>query len=355
MSASFLLYGANGYTGALIAREAARRGLRPVLAGRNAEAVGALASELGLPHVAFDLGHAPLADAALADHRKGMAAVLHCAGPFAHTARAMADLCLRQRLHYLDITGEVSVFEELQRRDGEARAAGVMLLPGAGFDVVPSDCLASHLARRLPHASHLALAFQILGRPSRGTATTMIENLPHGGVVRRDGVLTRVPAAHRTRRIELRPGKPVTCMTIPWVDVSTAYHSTSIPNVEVYMAAPTALRLLARVSRVAGPLLGSAAVQGLLKRRVRAGAAGPSDDDRARGRSFLWGEATDPRGGTAVARLEGPEGYTMTVATTLLILQRVLAGQAPPGFQTPSRAYGADLILAVDGVARTDA
>jgi short subunit dehydrogenase-like uncharacterized protein len=345
----YLIYGANGYTAALTARAAVARGQRPVLAGRNAAAVGALARDLGLEHRIFSLDDPAAVRAGLA----GMTAVLHCAGPFAHTAKVMADACIDTHVHYLDITGEIGVFELLFTRDAQAKAAGVMLLPGAGFDVVPSDCLAAHLKRRLPTATKLVLGFQSSGRFSRGTATTMAENLHRGGAVRRGGVLTRVPAAWQTRTIDFGRG-PVPAMTIPWGDVSTAYRSTGIPDIEVYVATSTGQRLLVKAMRPFGWLLGSAAVQRLLKRRIQAGPPGPSDEERQRGRSLLWGEVTDDAGRRAVARLRGPEGYTLTVLASLAILDRVLNGQAPPGFQTPSLAYGPDFVLEIPGVERID-
>jgi short subunit dehydrogenase-like uncharacterized protein len=344
-----LIYGANGYTGALVARTAAARGQRPILAGRSAAAVEAIARELGLQQRVFGLDAPRVVDEAL----EGATVVLHCAGPFSRTARPMADACLRSKVHYLDITGEAAVFESLAARDREAKAAGVMLLPGAGFDVVPSDSLAAHLKRRLPSATHLALGFQPGGRVSRGTATTMIENLHRGGLVRRDGVLTPVPAAWKTRVIDFGRG-PRTAITIPWGDVATAYHSTGIPNVEVYMAAPAALRLAVRASRYVAPLLASKPVQRFLKARIRAGAPGPTDAERARGKSYLWGEATDGAGRRAVSRLRTPEGYTLTVLAALAIVDKVLGGAAPPGFQTPSRAYGPDFVLGIEGVSRED-
>ena len=228
-----------------------------------------------------------------------------------------------------------------------------MLLPGTGFDVVPSDCLAAHLKRRLPGATRLALGFQSGGRLSRGTATTMLENSHRGGLVRRGGVLVRVPAGWKTRVIDFGRG-PRTAVTIPWGDVSTAYHSTGIPDVEVYMAAPMGLRLWIRATRWLGPVIGSGPVQGLLKRRIRSGPPGPSDEQRARGTSLLWGEAMDPGGRSAVARLRTPEAYELTALSALAILDRVLAGEAPAGFQTPSRAYGPDLVLGIPGVQRRD-
>lgn len=345
----FLLYGANGYTGELAARRAVALGLRPILAGRSAAPVEALARALSLPSRVFSLDDPAAVDAALA----GVKVVLHCAGPFSRTSGPMVDGCLRSGAHYLDVTGEVEVFEALAARDAEARRAGVMLLPGAGFDVVPSDCLAAHLKRRLPGAVALELAFQPLGRASRGTATTMIENIDKGGLIRKGGALVHVPAGHATRVVDFGRG-PVTAAAIPWGDVSTAYHSTGIPDITVYMGMPLALRIGMRVTRVLGGLLSSAPVQRFLLARVRAGAAGPSDAERARGASLLWGEARDAEGKRVVSRLRAPEGYTHTADASIALVQRVLGGEHPAGFQTPSKAYGADFVLGLPGVERSD-
>lgn len=345
----FLLYGANGYTGRLIAREAVVRGLRPILAGRNADAVGVPARELGLEQRIFSLDDATATRTAL----EGVAAVLHCSGPFARTATPMVDACLSARVHYLDITGEIGVFESLAARDTEAMASGILLMPGVGFDVVPSDCLAAHLHRRLPGAKHLALGFHGIGRYSRGTATTIVENLHRGGCMRREGVLTSVPAAWRTRDIDFGQG-PTLAVTIPWGDVSTAYRSTGIGNIEVYTAVARRELRFMRLSRHLGWALRSSLVQNFLKRRIQAGPPGPSDEERAKGYTLLWGEVDDAQGRRMVSRLWGPEGYTFTMLTALAVLARVLAGDAPPGYQTPSLAYGADFVLDVPGVERTD-
>jgi short subunit dehydrogenase-like uncharacterized protein len=346
---STLIYGANGYTGELTARFAVERGLKPILAGRNAAALAQLAGSLGLPHRVFSLDDAAAVDAGLA----GVKVVLHCAGPFSRTSKAMVDACLRNQVHYLDITGEVSVFEACAARDGEAKKAGVVIMPGVGFDVVPSDCLAAHLKARLPSATHLALGFQGLGGVSRGTATTMAENLHRGGAIRKDGRLTPVPAAWRTRTIDFGRG-PTAAVTIPWGDISTAYHSTRIPNIEVYMAAPWKLRAGMKLSRPLAPLLGTAPVQRFLKKRIQSGPPGPTDAQRARGKSLLWGEVSDDKGGRAEARLATPEGYTLTALTSLAVVERMLKDPPAAGYHTPSSAFGADFILGIDGVTRND-
>ena len=166
---TLLIYGANGYTGELVAEEAVRRGLRPLLAGRNAEEIEALAARLELDSRIFGLDD----PAALARGLEGVAAVLHCAGPFIWTSKPMIAACLAAQAHYLDITGEIGVFESVQRRADQARDAGVALIPGVGFDVVPTDCLAARLAAALPNATHLTLAFTSEGgSTSPGTMKT---------------------------------------------------------------------------------------------------------------------------------------------------------------------------------------
>jgi short subunit dehydrogenase-like uncharacterized protein len=347
---TFLLYGANGYTGELIARRAVELGLRPVLGGRTASAVERLANTLGLEHRVASVDNAKQLRAAL----DNVALVLNCAGPFSRTADAIASACLHRGVHYLDITGEMAVFESLAAREKDAKAANVMLLPGVGFDVVPSDCLAAFVARQLPSATQLAIAIQGSTRMSRGTALTSLEGLGAGqgsGAIRRNGEIVRVPPAWKTRDVDFGRG-PVRVATMPWGDVSTAFHSTGIPNVEVYMAIPTVVRRILRHGRALLPLLASAPVRRLLERRVRRGAPGPTAEQRARGWSRFWAEARDDSGRSVSARLVAPEGYELTVRAALECAQRVLRGDWQPGFQTPSRAYGPDLVLAIDGVRR---
>jgi len=348
---TLLIYGANGYTGELVARRAATGGVRAVLAGRNAGAVAALGTALGQDHRAFALDDAALVDRALA----GITVVLNCAGPFSRTAAPLVAACLRARAHYLDITGEIAVLEELAGLDSEARAAGVALLPGAGFDVVPSDCLAAHVARRLPSATHLAIAFSAGTRMSRGTALTSIENAHRGGLVRRAGQLTSVPSGWRSRRIDFGPELGArTAITIPWGDVATAYHSTGILDIEVYVALPLAARAALRAARAFGRLLASATVKRALAARVARGPAGPTAAERAQRASHLWAEASDTAGHVAVARLRTPESYELTSMTALDLAARALRGELPAGYQTPARAFGPDYVLQFPGVTRDD-
>jgi short subunit dehydrogenase-like uncharacterized protein len=349
MDPSFLIYGANGYSGRLIAERARARNLRPTLAGRNQEEIETLAKALDLPYRVFSLDDRAALDAAL----ESVPFVLHCAGPFSHTSATMIAACLRTERHYLDITGEIGVFEAIAERDADAKQKKVMLLPGVGFDVVPSDCLAAHVASKVPGADRLTLAFLALGRASRGTATTAIESVHLGAAVRQDGRIVHVPAAHKTRTFDFGD-RTLSAVTIPWGDVSTAYFSTKIPNIEVYSAFPPATQRFIKWTRVIGPLLGTGLVQRVMKSQIRARPAGPTPDQRARGMSVVYAEAEDRAHKKASARFQGPEGYTLTAITAVAIAEKLLKGEVKPGFQTPSLAFGKDFILELEGFSRTD-
>jgi short subunit dehydrogenase-like uncharacterized protein len=344
-----VIYGATGYTGQLVVDECLAQGVRPALVGRDAGAVRALAERHGLEWRAAALDDARALDQALA----GATLVIHCAGPFARTSRPMADACLRLHAHYLDITGEIEVFESLAARDAEARAAGVMLLPGVGFDVVPSDCLAAHLKRRLPSATALTLAFYGGSGLSRGTATTMAENAGSPGAVRRDGRIVAVPPGWRTRIVDFGEKSRLT-VTIPWGDVSTAYYSTGIPNIEVFTAVPPSVVRSLRLSRYLAPILRTKWMRARLVDAIRRRPPGPSAEARAQSCAYLFGEVRDDAGKSAVSRLRTLDGYTLTAKTAVRAAQAAIGGKAMPGFQTPSQVFGADFILAIPGSSRTD-
>lgn len=343
---SWLIYGATGYTGQIIAEEAAKRGLKPILAGRNPSKLNALADRLALPWRAF-----PLDDpAALREGLRELAAVLHCAGPFAETAPPMLQACLAEGVHYLDITGEIEVFRLLHRHDGAARQRGIALLPGMGFDVVPSDCLAALLARRLPGAVRLTLAFEGEGGASPGTAKTAFLGLLRGAMVRRNGALERVPIAAQTRYF-VRDGEQRLAALIPWGDVFTGFLSTGIPNIEVYMVlSPRALRRLRRLRRIA-PVLSLPPLKRWLLKRIEKKTAGPDERVRAQSRAWLWGEVSDEDGRVERAAMSTPNGYALTAEAALAAVSRLLAAETPlVGFHTPSRAFGADFALSLPGV-----
>lgn len=341
----WMIYGANGYTGRLIAEEAVRRGWRPVLAGRSRESVERLATTLGLESRIFDLAEPDAVTAGLT----GMRTVLHCAGPFSATFQPMLDGCMRTRCHYLDITGELSVYEALFAQSGAIAGAGITAVSGTGFDVVPTDCLAAMLKRELPDATWLRLALTGLEGISPGTAKTLVEGMPLGGYVRHAGKLMRVPAAYRTAMIPFE-AHPSLAVTVPLGDLVTAYHATGIPNIEVYVRANLAMLAGMRATSLFAGLLGSPAAQGLLKRAAGMLAHGPTADQRASGRTMVWGEVENGEGRRVAMRLHTPEPYRLTVDAGLASVEALAKGGVPLGACSPAMAFGADFVCGLPDV-----
>lgn len=344
-----LVYGSYGYTGSLIARHAVEEGMEPILAGRSAKPVERQATNLDCEHRVFSLEYPAVVESELED----VDAVLNCAGPFSSTAEPLADACLEVGTDYLDVTGELDVIEALAERDRDAEKAGVTLLPGVGFDVVPTDCLAAHLESRLPSATQLSLGIEWDGRPSGGTVQSLVEGLSSPGAIREDGAIREVPAAWKTRRIDFGDGER-TAATIPGADISSAYYTTGIPNIEMYAALPRPAIGLLRRTRPLAPLLGSKPVQTALKRLADAAVSGPTAERRARSACHIWGEAIDDEGERAVARLRTPDPYDVTTVTAVEAARRVVSDDVSPGFQTPASAFGAEFALSFDGIYREE-
>jgi short subunit dehydrogenase-like uncharacterized protein len=223
-----------------------------------------------------------------------------------------------------------------------------VLCPGVGFDVVPTDCLAATLKEALPDATNLALGFDSRSTPSRGTAKTMIESLRSGSRVRSDGHIVPIAFASRVREIDYGEGKKL-AIAIPWGDVSTAFRTTAIPNIEVYVpASPGTVRRMQRLNRWRW-LAGSAPVQWWLKRRVDRAPAGPDAQQRERTPVSLWGEVRNAAGRTVVGRMRVANGYTVTVYAALGLVERMLTAARSGGFCTPSQIAGADFAAQLPG------
>lgn len=342
----WILYGANGYTGTLTAELARSRGLAPVLAGRSASKLEPLAERLGLEMRVFDLDDRERLQREL----RGVEAVLHMAGPFAETSAPLVDACLRTRCHYLDITGEFSVFEAIWPHHDEAVRAGIVLMPGVGFDVVPTDCLAALLQRALPDATELELAFATLGtRPSPGTVNTWVDALGRSSLARVRGEIVREPLGARTRRIPF-PTRTMHAMAVPLGDLSSAFRSTGIPSITTYLALPklalAGLQSLGSLRR----LFASPRVGRRLKRWVPRAVAGPDAGERSRSRAELWGEARNAAGQRVRLTLTTGDPYALTADAALRCLARVLEGRVTPGASSPAQALGGDFIAECDGV-----
>ncbi|MFN8323027.1 MAG: saccharopine dehydrogenase NADP-binding domain-containing protein [Chitinophagales bacterium] len=350
MKNGLLIYGCYGYTGKLISEHAVACGLKPVLAGRDSERVKQLANRLNLDFRVFDLNN----QQAVAEQLVPFQVVIHCAGPFKFTSKVMANACIQSKTHYLDITGEYQVFEDIFGMDELAQKAEVLLMPGVGFDVVPTDCMAAFLKDLLPDAVSLEMGLlQRGGRLSHGTALTIAEGMGEKCVVRKNGKLTEIDNGSLVRKINM-DNKLRSAVAIPWGDISTAYRTTGIPNIVVYNFLPQKVIDSMKFSNYISFILKNKWVKKLAADRIKKRPAGPSDDERQRASGSIWGEVKNGGGETKTAVIDLPEGYTLTALTAVKIAQNVLSTSPPFGAKTPAQVYGRDFILQFNGVSRRE-
>ncbi len=344
----WMLYGATGYTGTLIAEYAVKRGQQPILAGRNAEKLAPLAERLGLSYKIFALDDVNAIANAIAD----MDVVLHAAGPFVRTSDLMIRACLATKTHYLDITGEIGVFENTFGYHDTALKNNTALIGGVGFDVVPTDCLALYVAQQVNAAHTLDIAFMGLHSVSVGTTKSAIENASTGGMMRQNGALHPYPLGKGARRIRFSHGV-YNAMPIPWGDLSTAYRTTGIPNIMTYKAMSPLFSTITRVTAPIGQfLLQSGALRQIATNLVERMTPGPDETIREHDRSYVYARAADKSGViVAEAWLETCEPYQFTAYSAVEAVMRVDELGAA-GALTPALAFGADFVLAMPGTKR---
>jgi len=348
MGKTLMIYGAYGYTGELVVREAVRQGMRPIIAGRDSKKLKPLADEFGLEMRAFEVTKAK-------GKLKDVAVVLNCAGPFSTTATAFVEASIGSRVHYVDITGEIPLFQFCHAQDARAAKAGVVLCPGSGFDIVPTDSLAAALKERLPDARRIDIAFSFGTKPSIGTVKTILESAASGGLVRRDHRLVEVPNAYRIRRIPF-PGGARWGISIPWGDVFTAGVLTGVPDGLVYCALPLSLGMTMRLTNFMRQLFAVPSVSRTLYRLAeRIFAGGPNAAARDAERTEFWAEAANDQGKTIAMKLSAPNVYAMTADTALAIASRCLTDPGPGGYKTPSMLMGSAYFLKRTGFKVSDA
>lgn len=347
---TIIVYGSYGYTGRLIINELKKKSFTVILAGRKREALQKQSEETGYPYEVVGISDTT----ALKNLLLKASLVLHCGGPFRFTAKQMVDACLETKTHYTDITGEWQVFELLAGYDGAAKKAGIQIMPGTGFDVVPSDCLAVHLKKRLPAATHLQLAFAMVpGGMSRGTKKSMTESLGFGGIMRKNNEL--VPFTLGKDVLDLDFGKFTTKTTrIQWGDISTAWRSTGIPTIEVFAGADEKAISNLKLSNHLGWLLRKRWMKDFILKQIDKGKAGPSEHDLHNGRCYLRGTVWDAEGNIKTSLFNGPNAYLLTAKTAVLIAEKVMTGKLDAGYKTPAMQYGADLVLEIKDTIRDD-
>lgn len=343
MKTQWMIYGANGYSAKLAITKAVQQGLKPILAGRNKAAIEALAAEHGLTSRIFDLASVTNAAQKLSDVK----IVSHCAGPFSATAQPMMKACLKAGTHYTDITGEIGVFQLSQSLDKEAKSAGIVLCPGVGFDVIPTDCMANKLKQALPDATHLTMGFEGDTALSPGTAKTAIEAVSDGMKVLRNGKLVSVAPSFEARSIDFGRGNR-DASVIPWGDLATAHWQTGIPNISVYTARKTS-KVMDMLFPLIQKVMKIAAVQNFARKKIDQKVQGPGEQTREGMDTYVWGEVKNANGKTVTGRIKTPNGYTVTMDGILLTAEFFMAYQGDGGCFTPSQLMGAGLVERLPG------
>jgi short subunit dehydrogenase-like uncharacterized protein len=343
-----LLYGAYGYTGRLAAELAAAKKLDVVLAGRSKDALAGLGDRLGLPIRVVGLNDAKQLSEALKD----IACVVHMAGPFAATSAPMLSACLTTQTNYVDITGEIEVFEAMWSREEEIKRAGITAVPGAGFGVVPTDCLAAYVASKLERPASLVIALRGLESASQGTLRTAIRQVSRPVLCRRAGAIVALDD-RSPRWIDFGRGDEP-CVPVSWGDVATAFHSTGVGNITVYFRRTKLLCSADILGKLFGPLLRSRIGQRGLAAIVRRLPEGPSQAERIGHRGTIWAQAIDGSGRSSKASLSTPDAYDFAANSALEISSRVSSLPVALGLVTPSQAFGADFVLSLPGCSRMD-
>ncbi len=341
-----IIYGSYGYTGELIAEESLSKNLTVLLAGRNEQKLKSQSKKTAYPFKAIDLSNPK----ELVELLKLGEVVMNAAGPFKNTATQMINACIEAGVHYLDINGDVDVFESIKTFDKKAQLANIMLMPGIGFDVVPTDCLAVHLKNKMPDATRLKIAFATIGSSvSHGTATTVASRLGEKALVRIDGKLTPIALGKNGLWVDFGEKRLFT-MSIPWGDLSTAYESTAIPNIESYIGVKPKVYRLLKFQGLINWMLRTHVVRMLIQRRIDKKPAGPNFEQRKKSYCYVWAEVSNERGQRLSIRIKTPEAYNLTATASLLIAGKILGGQFATGFQTPAKMYGEKLVFEIEGV-----
>jgi short subunit dehydrogenase-like uncharacterized protein len=329
-----LIYGASGYTGKLLAKHLVHKGLRPVLAGRSSK-VEQIGQELNCPTRIFSTEDA-------ADHLADIDVLVNVAGPFSATQDGLIKGCLRTKTHYLDIAGEFAEMEQAFKYHSEAQQAGIVILPAAGFGVVPTDVAAKIAGDQIEDPTQLTIIYATLGGASRGTLKTVLKDIQKPGHILKDGKHQKALPAQSELKVDILD-KSFKTVYNPWrADLFTAHKSTGIKNIETYSEFPGFV-----VSMMKGKLNWLRNL--ILKRLINFLPEGPSEKALAKGSTYVKAIAKNDRGEMGIVELKGPEAYRFTVLSIHKMINLIWGAIDEKGYLTPSM-LGTDWIFAVEEI-----
>lgn len=326
MKNKVLIYGAAGYMGKLFTQYAKNLDLPVVLGSRDPMLTP---GELRL----FSLNDV----AVIMTYLEDIKLVVNLAGPFANTQQPFIEACLKTGTHYIDISGEVPEFEAAYQFDALAKTSNVMLMPGAGFGVVPTDIAATLAHQKLPDATHLVLAYITIGGATRGTLKTVLKDIHKEGIEIVGGEKVKAMPAKDAFFVEVN-GKKQRVIYNPWRgDLFTARISTAIPNIRTYANFPGFAERMMK-----GKLLWLRDL--ILNKLINWLPVGPSEKALKKGKTVIYANVRNNLGQTASVTIHGPEAYVFTAQILTSISKEIINDNWKPGFQTPS-VFGKPVLL----------
>lgn len=326
-----LVYGASGYMGQLFLKQLKNSDLDIVLAARND-------FQSYYPVRVFSLED----KGRIAAHLQDVKLVINLAGPFKNTNKPLVEACIQNGAHYIDIAGEVPEMEAVYAYDTQAQNARIMLMPGAGFGVAPTDIVANLARQKLPDATRLVLAYVTNGGASRGTLKTVLADIHKEGTILENGIYRKAMPAFKSFAF-LNNNRLEHLVYNPWrADLFTAKISTGIPNIETYANFPPFI-----VKMMQGKLLWLRDF--MLKRLIPLLPVGPSEKQIQKGSTICYAEVTNSTGEKERATIYGPEAYRFTAQILMAIAGKINEGNYQSGFQTPN-LYGIELLQGIPGV-----
>jgi short subunit dehydrogenase-like uncharacterized protein len=370
MGGSIVLFGATGYTGRLTAEALVRRGVRPVLAARNAQRLTAMAAELGgLESEVADVSK-PESVRALVT---GDDVLVSTVGPFMRWGGPAIQAAIDVGATYIDSTGEPPFIRDVfQRYDEPARTSGAGLLTAMGYDYVPGNLAAAlALDRAGDTAVKVAVGYFITGRASPrqamsgGTMASLAGVVMSPAFAYREGQLVTERSAKRVRTFTTGSGKKLS-----GVSVGSSEHFAlprihpTLREVDAYLGWFGPASRAMQAMSVAGELSAvRTGVDKLGRRFVKGSTGGPDESARSRTGSLVIAEAFNSSG-TLLSRVElkGVNGYTFTGEMLAWAAQQALEhGVRGAGALGPVEAFGlqeleagcAEIGLATDPAATT--
>ncbi|MBN7804589.1 saccharopine dehydrogenase NADP-binding domain-containing protein [Agrobacterium rosae] len=307
-----MIYGATGYTGRMVTDHATKFGTSVVLGGRSEGPLAQLALKLGVEYRVFALVESDLIDRSLTD----VAVLVNAAGPFLRTAKPLMDASIRNGVHYIDTAAELDSYRLAETLDADAKAAGVMLLPGGGGSVAMLGSLAGHAVARIQNPRKIRIGMHVAGGMSRGSVISATENMTAETLARMDGELVSV--ANSVQKLDFGRGA-VDSFQVTLPDLITIWRATGVPDIETFV-------------HVTGG--------GFPKGKLSALPDGPTEQERLENRYKAVVEVTDADGTVTRSILDTVNGYSFTAIAVAEAGRRVLAGEVRAGFQTPAGLFG---------------